>query len=97
MLRVTDDVVELRRWAEVRGGWPCRDPQTGRIAIAFPGDSWDGIEIEWDEFEPNFCAGRCVFVYDDALGSRRCFVGSEWEARAFLYWASAAGAPAPGP
>ncbi|HEU4383301.1 MAG TPA: hypothetical protein VFR85_07315 [Anaeromyxobacteraceae bacterium] len=97
MLRVTDDVLELRRWAESRGGWPCRDPATGRLAVAFPGDVWDGVEIGWDEFEPTFCSGRCVFVYDDAWKSHRCFVGSEAEARAFVSWAMAAGAAPPSP
>jgi hypothetical protein len=91
VLRVTDDVLELRCWAESRGGWPCRDPATGRLAVMFPGDAWEGVEIGWDEFEPTFCQGRCVFVYDDAWGSRRCFVGNEREARAFVAWAGAGG------
>ncbi len=97
MLHVTDDVVEIRRWAESRDGWPCRDPATGRLSIVFPGAGGSGVEIGWDEFEPSFCRGCCVFVYDDAMGSRRCFVGSEAEARAFVSWAGSAGAPPPGP
>ncbi|HEY6106654.1 MAG TPA: hypothetical protein VIV59_11760 [Anaeromyxobacteraceae bacterium] len=97
MLRVTDDVLELRGWAESRGGWPSRDPDTGRLAIAFPGEAGGGVEIGWDEFEPTFCQGRCVFVYDDGMGSHRCFIGSEQEARAFASWAGAAGAAPPSP
>ncbi len=97
MLRATDDVVEVRRWAEARGGWPCRDPATGRLAVGFPGDVWEGEEIGWEEFEPTFCLGRWVFVYDDGRDSRRCFVGSEREARAFVSWAGAAGAAPPSP
>jgi hypothetical protein len=96
MLHVTDDVMELRAWAESRGGWPCRDEVTGRLAVAFPGGGDHGVEIGWDEFEPTFCQGRCVFVYDDAMGSRRCFVGSEAEARAFVAWSGAGAAAPPG-
>ncbi|HET8538797.1 MAG TPA: hypothetical protein VFL83_02875 [Anaeromyxobacter sp.] len=83
MLRVTDDVLEVRRWAEARGGRPCRDAATGRLRLAFAGDACS-IEVGWEEFEPAFCASRCVFVYDDAPGARRHFVGATDEARAFL-------------
>ncbi len=91
MLRVTDDVVELRRWAEARGGRPCRDEATGRLRIAFAGERCL-VDVGWEEFAPAFCAGRCVFVYDDAPGSRRHFIGPTDEAHAFL---SRAGASAP--
>lgn len=83
MLRVTRDVLELRRWAELRGGRPCRDAESGRLRIAFDGDAC-AVEVGWDEFEPAFCAGRCVFVYDDAPGGRRFLVGAVEEAQAFV-------------
>ncbi len=93
MLRVTDDVLELRRWAEARGGRPCRDEASGRLRIAFPGDRC-AVDVGWDEFEPAFCAGRCVFAYDDAPGARRHFVGEVDEAHAFLARDGGAGAQA---
>jgi hypothetical protein len=83
MMRVTQDVLELRRWAEAHGARPCREEATGRIVLAFLEDR-SAIAVGWDEFEPAFCAGRCVFVYDDAPGSRRCFVGGIEEAHAFV-------------
>lgn len=93
MLRVTSDVVELRRWAEARGGQPCRDTASGRLRVAFPGDAC-AVEVGWDEFEPAFCAARCVFVYDDAPGGRRHFVGGLDEAQAYLAADARHGAPA---
>jgi hypothetical protein len=83
MLRVTQDVVELRRWAESRGARPCRDGATGRIGLSFEGAPCS-VAVGWDEFEPAFCVSRCVFVYDDAPGGRRFFVGGEDEAHAFV-------------
>ncbi len=83
MYRVTQDVMELRHWAEARGAQPCRDAESGRIAFAFGGEPC-AVPVGWDEFEPAFCATRCVFVYDDAPGSRRHFLGSEPEAQAFV-------------
>ncbi len=83
MLRVTSDVVELRRWAEARDGRPCRDETSGRLRIAFAGDPCS-VDVGWDEFEPAFCAGRCVLVYDDAPDARRHFIGGAEEADAFL-------------
>jgi hypothetical protein len=83
MLRVTQDVVELRRWAESRGARPCRDPASGRIALSFPDGSCT-FPVGWDEFEPAFMFSRSVFVYDEAPGSRRHFLGSEPEAHAFV-------------
>ncbi len=83
MLRVTSDVLELRRWVEARGGRPCRDARSGRLVIAFPGDACT-IEVGWDEFEPAFCASHCVFVCDDAPGGRCHFVGGMDEAEAFV-------------
>ncbi len=84
MLRVTDDISELRCWAEERGATPCRDPTTGRLALAFAGEPCPGLEVGWDEFEPTFCAARAVFVYDDGPGARHWYLGSEQEARAFV-------------
>lgn len=83
MLRVTQDVVELRRWAEAHGAQPCRDGSTGRLGLAFGSDPCT-VPVGWDEFEPAFCASRCVFVYDEAPGSRRSFVGPAEEAHAFV-------------
>ena len=83
MLRTTSDVMELRRWAEARGGRPCRDPASGRLEIAFPGDPC-AIDVGWDELEPAFMWARSVFVYDDAPGARRSFIGAADEAHAFL-------------
>ena len=82
MLRVTDDILELRQWAEERGGQPCRRPD-GRVALCF-GDRPDLTPVGWDEFEPTFCAGRCAFVYDDAPDCRHHFIGSDDEARAYV-------------
>ncbi len=95
MLRVTDDVLELRRWAETLGGRPCRDAATGRLRVAFPPGDRCAVDVGWDEFEPAFCAGRCVFVYDDAPGARRCFVGALEEAHAFVAREASGAAYAP--
>lgn len=90
MLRVTQDVVELRHWAESRGARPCRDPGNGgRIGLSFPDDSCP-FPVGWDEFEPTFMYSRSVFVYDESPGSRRHFLGTEDEAHAFVSGAIAA-------
>ena len=93
MLRVTADVLELRRWAEARGGRPCRDAESGRLRVAFEGDRC-AVDVGWDEFEPAFRHARCVLVYDDAPGTRRCFVGPADEAQAFVAADAGCGAPA---
>jgi hypothetical protein len=95
MLHVTGDVVELRDWAESRGARPCRQRDTGRLGLAFPGESCEDVPVEWGEFEPAFCVSHLVFVYDEAPGSRRWFIGSEVEARAFVNYASSAAMPPP--
>ncbi len=82
MLRVTDDILEVRHWAEERKGGPCRRAD-GRIGVCF-GERLQVHRIGWDEFEPAFCAGRCVLVYDDAPDCTRWFIGSEEEARAYV-------------
>jgi hypothetical protein len=86
MLRTTQDVVELRRWAELRGARPCRDASSGRLRLAFPGPMSGVVEVDvgWDEFEPAFVYARAVFVYDDAPGVNRCFIGEVAAARAFV-------------
>ncbi|GAO02745.1 hypothetical protein [Anaeromyxobacter sp. PSR-1] len=86
MLRTTQDVVELRRWAEAREARPCREEASGRLALAMPGESCPTAmrEVGWDEFEPAFAWIRAVAVYDDAPGGRRCFVGGYDEAHAFV-------------
>jgi hypothetical protein len=82
MLRVTDDILELRHWTEERGGAPCRQAD-GRLALCF-GDRIGSRLVGWDEFEPTFCGGRSVFVYDDAPDCTHHFIGSEAEARAYV-------------
>ncbi len=94
MLRVTRDVVEIRRWAELRGGRPCRDEATGRLVIAFEGDKCV-VPVGWDEFEPAFCTGRFVFVYEDTPGVRRTFIGAPEEAERFAAEIDGGGAAAP--
>lgn len=84
MLRTTQDVVELRHWAELRAARPCREPRTGSLLLALPGVPCDGQEVGWDEFESTFMWTRAVFVYDDSPGARRCFVGGEADAHAFV-------------
>jgi hypothetical protein len=81
MLRVTQDVGLVRRWAEERGGRPCRRLD-GRVALNLPGDICRGVEIGWDEFQPVFCAGRLAFVHGEE-GSRTWFIGTQREAREF--------------
>jgi hypothetical protein len=84
MLRVTDDVLEVRRWAERHGARPCRDRESGRLMLAAPGEPCPSIEVGWDEWEPAFRWTRCVLVYDDAPGLRPRFVGDEDAARRWL-------------
>jgi hypothetical protein len=83
--RTTQDVLELRRWAEGREARPCREEETGRLALAMPGDR-GGQEVGWEEFEPVFRVAGHVCIYDDApgAGARRCFIGSPDEALEFL-------------
>jgi len=95
MLHVTEDVVEMRDWAESRGARPCRQPGTGRLGLAFSGEPCEDVLVGWGEFEPAFCIGHLVFVYDEAPGSRRWFIGSEAEARAFVQYASSSAMPPP--
>lgn len=93
MLRVAEGVSSIRRWTEVRQGWPCRCLD-GRLAVGFAGEVCRGIEIGWGEFEVTYCLQRAAFVLDDAPDSRTCFVGPPEEARRFLAdltgWAAAA-------
>ncbi len=84
MLRTTEDVVEIRRWAEAHGAHPCRDESTGRLQLAFTGDPCSAQEVGWDEFESTFLVWREVFVYDDAPGACRAFVGPVDEAHRFV-------------
>jgi hypothetical protein len=85
MLRVTDDVLELRRWADTRGARPCRDQASGRPGLVFPGTPCPAAqEVGWDEWEATFRHARSVFVYDDAPGGRRWLVGDLAAARRFV-------------
>ena len=83
MVRVTEDLIEVRRWAEHRGGQPCRRPD-GSLAFAFRDAISPGLPVGWDEFETNFVLARCVLVYDESPGSPRCFVGPAESARAWI-------------
>ena len=83
MLRITDDVVEVRRWAESRGAHPCRDADDGTIRLRVADDPC-AIPVGWDEFESAFCLARSVLVYDAAPGSRSFFLGGAEEARRFV-------------
>ncbi|WP_041448536.1 hypothetical protein [Anaeromyxobacter sp. Fw109-5] len=94
MFRTTQSVTEIRRWAESRDGRPCRDEGSGRLGIALPGQPCEAREVGWDEFEVAFRVTGCVFLYEDAPGSRRLFVGSPDDARA---WMRVACAPAARP
>ncbi len=85
MFRTTQDIVELRRWAELRGARPCRDDRTGRLVLVLPGRAGGcALDVGWDEFEPTFLASGEVFVYDDAPGYARFFLGPAAEAHAFI-------------
>ena len=85
MLRTTQDILELRRWAEARGARPCREEASGRLTLAVPGaGEVEVLEVGWEEFEPAFVTRQDVFVYDDAPGCSRCFVGSLEEAHAYV-------------
>jgi hypothetical protein len=83
MLRVTDDLLELRRWAEVHGGAPCRR-RDGTLTLCFGAPPDAALTVGWDEFEVNFVLRGNVLVYDDAPGCTHCFVGSLAEARAYV-------------
>jgi hypothetical protein len=83
MLRVSEDLLELRHWAEERYGHPCRHPD-GRIGLCFGADPSPALPVGWDEFEANFCLGRCVFVYDDSPGCNHVFIGNVNEARVYV-------------
>ena len=83
LFRTTQDLLELRRWAEARAARPHRQESTGRLALAVPGGS-GGREVGWEEFEPAFRALGQVCVYDGAPGACRSFIGSPEEALRFL-------------
>ena len=95
MLRVTEDVVEMRGWADSRGARPYRQAGTGRLGFALPDEPCEDVLVGWGEFEPAFRMSRLVFVYDEAPGSRRWFIGTEAEARDFVYRASSSVTPRP--
>jgi hypothetical protein len=84
MLRSTEDVVEIRRWAEGRGARPSRVEGSGRLGLAFPGEPSAAAEVGWDEFEVTFLLTHSVCVYDDAPGGHRAFVGGVEEAYRFV-------------
>jgi hypothetical protein len=83
MLRVTEELGELRRWAEQHGGAPCRK-RDGTLALCFGAVPDIALPVDWGEFETNFVLARCVLVYDDAPGCTHCFVGPLADARAYV-------------
>jgi hypothetical protein len=83
VFRTTQDVVELRRWAEAHGARPCRDERTGRLVLSLPGQG-SACDVGWDEFEATFLATHHVLVYDESPGRPRCFVGPPAEAQQFI-------------
>jgi hypothetical protein len=89
--RTTQDVLELRRWAEAHGASPCRE-RAGRLVLSLPGEPC-GEEVGWDEFEPTFVTLQYVFVYDDAPSSVRSFLGTFDEAHAFILGGCRGGEP----
>jgi hypothetical protein len=91
------DQAHLDAQSELRPFTWGRDAATGRLRVTFPPDDPCAVDVGWDEFEPAFCAARCVFVYDDAPGARRHFVGATDEAHAYLARACAPAAPAQPP
>jgi hypothetical protein len=93
VFRTTQDVLEIRRWAEMHGARPCRDLHTGRLRLVLPGQDPE-CEIGWDEFEPTFLHHHDVFVCDDAPGRPSCFVGATAEAQAFILGAAGHGCSA---
>ena len=96
MLRTTEDVVELRHWAEAHGARPCREDATGRLTLSFGGEAGLPCDVGWAEFESAFVVTRCVFVYDDSPGARVTFVGHADEAHAFINeWCGASHAAGP--
>jgi hypothetical protein len=96
MLRVTDDILELRHWAEERCGYPCRE-LGGRVILCFVADPSPALAIGWDEFEPIFSLGRLVAVYDDGPGCNEVFVGTSREAREYVARADPRASGASGP
>lgn len=83
MLRVTTDVLEVRRMADLHGLRPCRDERSGALTLARPGERC-AVHVGWDEWEPAFRWARCVLVYDDAPGLQTAFVGDEEAARRWV-------------
>ncbi len=84
MLRATQELMQIRRWSEARSGRPCRDEANGRLSVALPGEPCSAREVGWDEFEVTFRVWGCVFLYDDAPGARRSFVGTPEAAREWM-------------
>lgn len=82
MLRVTDELVEVRRWAEARGARPFRHADGG-LALE-QGEPDAAVAVDWGEFESAFRLGRSVAVFDEAPGSCTSYVGTKEEARAYV-------------
>ena len=96
MLRATQDLLELRNWAERRGGSPCRHWH-GRIGLCCGAVPGPALRVGWDEFEINFRLGQSVCVYDDGPGSNNVFIGSGDEARSYVASADPRTSGAAGP
>jgi hypothetical protein len=95
MLRVTQDVLEIRRWADAHHARPCRDAASGRLLLALAGEPCSALGVGWDEFEAAFLASRSVCVYDDSPGLRRVFVGAPDEAHRYVHGSGVVGDAAP--
>lgn len=78
--KTTTDHLEIRRWAETRGGRPAtvrgtaaRDEAAGLLRIAFVDDE-DLQPIGWDDFFDRFDEERLAFEYgEEAAGEHRPF------------------------
>ena len=94
MLRVTDELMEVRPWAEARGACPFRRLD-GTLGLS-PGPP-SSLPVSWGEFEATFRLGHQVVVYDDAPGACSSFVGTAEEARAYVAAADPRTSGAAGP
>ena len=85
MLRATQDVVQIRRWSEAKGGRPCRDEANGRLDIALPGVPCDGARGRLGRVRGHLLRHRLrVPVRGRAGDPRGCSWDSPGDARAWM-------------